>query len=85
MEAVIAFDFEGGGSAAVEVVLAEARPRDTLTLWHLLSRVESPDRGRVFDRMVELTPLPAGVTRERALALDPETLKLWREELAWSW
>jgi hypothetical protein len=35
--------------------------------------------------MVALTPLPAGVTREQALALDAATLKLWREELAWTW
>jgi hypothetical protein len=56
-----------------------------LTLWHLLSRVEGPDRARIFDRMVALTPLPAGVSREKALALDRETLTRWREELAWGW
>jgi hypothetical protein len=51
----------------------------------LLSRVEPAERARIFDRMVELTPLPRGVTREAALALDRETLKKWREELAWTW
>lgn len=83
--ALLAFDFEGGGDGAVDIVLAEARDRDTLTLWHLLSRVEAGDRARIFDRMVQLTPLPAGVTRGQALALDRETLKRWREELAWTW
>jgi putative zinc finger protein len=84
-EALLAFDYDDGGRRALNVVLMEARPRDTLTLWHLLSRVEPPERTRVFDRMVELTPLPRGVSREKALALDPETLRLWREELAWTW
>jgi hypothetical protein len=65
--------------------LAESRHRDTLPLWHLLSRVAPDQRPRIFDRMVALTPLPNGVTRERALVLDPATLKLWREELAWTW
>ena len=84
-QALFEFDYSDGGSRAVDVVLAESRQRDTLTLWHLLSRVEPDQRPRIFDRMVALTPLPNGVTREKALALDPPTLKLWREELAWTW
>jgi hypothetical protein len=84
-EALIAFDFSDSRSGALEVVLAEARSRDTLTLWHLLSRVDPADRTRVFERMVVLSPLPPGVSRERALALDRDTLTRWREELAWTW
>jgi hypothetical protein len=84
-QALFAFDFEDGGAEAIETVLTESRDRDTLTLWHLLSRVDESLRVRIVDRMAALTPLPAGVSRERALALDPATLKLWREELAWTW
>ncbi|HEY1760727.1 MAG TPA: FecR domain-containing protein [Bryobacteraceae bacterium] len=79
------FDFSSGGESAVDTVLAEARVRDTLTLWHLLSRVEPAGRLRVYNRIVDLVPLPKGVSADRALQLDPETLKLWREELAWKW
>lgn len=84
-QALLEFDYSGAGSRAIDVVLFESRQRDTLTLWHLLSRVGPDDRARVFDRMVALTPLTNGVTREKALALDPATLKRWREELAWTW
>ena len=84
-QALLDFDYADGGNAAVDIVLAEARTRDTLTLWHLLARVDPTQRERVFDRIVALTPLPSGVTRDRALALDPATLQLWREELAWTW
>jgi hypothetical protein len=84
-EAVAAFDFANGAAEALNVILAEARVRDTLTLWHLMSRVDEADRARVFDRVGELTPPPATVSREKALALDPATLKHWREELAWKW
>jgi hypothetical protein len=80
--ALAIFDFDRGG---VDTILAESRVRDTLTLWHLLSRVDASERARVFDRITELVPLPAGVSREKALQLDPETLKHWREELAWKW
>jgi len=83
--ALVAFDFGGDKAAALTIVLAEARERDTLTLWHLLSRVDLDLRGRVFDRMAALTPLPVDVHRDLALALDADTLRRWREELAWTW
>jgi hypothetical protein len=84
-EALRVFDFEDGDARSLDVVFAESRVRDTLTLWHLLSRVEGAERARVYDRIVALTPLPSGVTRDGALQLDPETLRRWREELAWTW
>ena len=84
-QALESFGFEKGGYDALGAILSESRVRDTLTLWHLLSRVEPSDRGRVFDRMAALTPVPAGVSREQALKLDSGTLQRWREELAWTW
>jgi len=84
-QALAAFDFGDGGPSVLETVLKEARVRDTLTLWHLLSRVDPAERVRVLDRIVELVPLPTSVSRDKALQLDPATLKSWREELAWKW
>jgi hypothetical protein len=79
------FGLEKSGADAIGPILAAARVRDTLTLWHLLWRVDRNDRERIVDRMAALTPMPAGVDRRRALDLDPETLNRWREELAWTW
>jgi hypothetical protein len=73
------------GKGPLDVILDTARVRDTLTLWHLLQRLDPVDRARVYDRIAVLTPVPAGVSRDRALALDPETLKRWKDELAWTW
>jgi anti-sigma factor RsiW len=84
-KAVDAFAFDNGGTEALRIVLSEARVRDTLTLWHLLSRVSAADRGRVFDRIAALASVPSGVSREQVLKLDPPTLNLWREDLAWKW
>lgn len=83
--ALEAFDFSGGGSRAIDTVLAEARVRDTLTLWHLIARVEAGERARIFDRIAALAPVPDTVSREKALSLDAATLTHWREELAWKW
>ena len=83
--ALASFDFENGGNAAVEAVVSESRPRDTLTLWHLLSRVDPRERARILDRMVSMTPLPDGVSREKVLDLDKDTLQRWMQQLAWKW
>src|SRR6202012_182476 len=79
------FGLEGSSPGALATILSESRVRDPLTLWHLLSRVKSDDRARVFDRIVELVPLPSGVSRNQALQLDPATLSHWKDELAWTW
>ena len=39
----------------------------------------------IYNRIVELVPLPKSVSPVKALGLDSATLKLWREELAWKW
>lgn len=83
--ALLDFDFGASAGEALDVILVEARDRDTLTLWHLMWRVDAARRARVFDRIVALTPLPAGVDRDRALALEPDTMRRWRDELAWTW
>jgi hypothetical protein len=62
-----------GGLGAV---LAEARPHDGLTLWHLLTRVRPTDRAAVFDRFAQLVALPPEVTREAAIRGDAQTIDL---------
>jgi hypothetical protein len=62
---------------ALGVLLNESRPLDAITLWHLLSRLDRPSAGRVFDRLAQLVPPPGGVTREAALGADPVVLAAW--------
>jgi hypothetical protein len=69
----------------VDTILRDARPRDTLTLWHLLGRVEGNDRVRIYERMAAFAPPPAGVTREGVLQLNEPMLQLWKEKLETTW
>jgi hypothetical protein len=63
---------------AVAAILANARARDAISLWHLLRRVQPDDRGRVYDRLTEFITVPAGVTREGVLAANPQMIdSLW--------
>jgi hypothetical protein len=62
-------------------VLALAGPDDALTLWHLLSVTGGTAQGRVFDRLAELAPPPASVTRDGVVLGDRAQLDAWWEAL----
>lgn len=86
--ALTRLDFENAhvtDNAVLKDILAEARVRDTLTLWHLLYRVGGNDRALVYDRLAALTPPPPGVTREGVLQLDEKMLRLWKGHLDNIW
>lgn len=72
-------------TAALESMLNHSRPRDTLTLWHLLPRVSDAERVRVYEKMESFAPPPAGVTREGVLKLDQKMIEQWRIALEGSW
>jgi len=63
----------------------QARPRDTLTLWHLLARLEGTDRSLVYERLAALSPPPPKVTRDGVLQLDDEMLPAWKAALESTW
>ncbi len=69
------------GSGRIGPILASARPRDAMTLLHLLERAPREDRGPLFDALVRLAPPPAGVTRQGVLDRDLRMLDDWRHSL----
>ena len=79
------FDFarlsDAERSAQLAMVLAQARAEDALTLWHLLSRANDTDRGRVFDRLNGFVAAPAGVTRAGIERGEQKMLDAWWNEL----
>ena len=72
-------------NSALDVMLSHTRKRDTLTLWHLLGRVNETERGKVYDKIASFVPPPAGVTREGVLSLDQKMLDLWRDQVEPTW
>jgi hypothetical protein len=84
------FDFEPHDKSwsiipTLDVLLGQARTRDSLTLWHLLARVAGTDRERVYDRLAMLVAPPDGVTREGVLQLNEQMLQLWRDKMEATW
>jgi len=66
-------------------VLTAARPRDTLSLFHLLPRATDADRRAVYARLAALAPPPPSVTEPDVEHLDPPKLKLWEHDLQTTW
>jgi hypothetical protein len=52
-----------------------------VTLWHLISRVNETERDAVVDALADQMAIPAGVTRDAVVSLDPAALDLWWDEL----
>lgn len=64
--------------STVPAILADARQRDAVTVWHLLRRVPAQDRGVVFDRLAQLMQVPETVTRDQVVAGDQGSVDaLW--------
>ena len=85
--ALSSFDFEHDSKTpiALQTILNEARPRDSLTIWHLLFRVEGADRRQVYERLAFLSPPPAGVSRDGVMQLNQAMLDSWKDDLAKTW
>lgn len=76
------FDFEGASTDDLETILRESNMCELFTLWQLLPSVRDGHRGLIFDRMSQIMPPPAGVTREGVLALDARMLEAWGVEFS---
>jgi FecR protein/Putative zinc-finger len=83
--ALVNFDFQNGGSGALQTIIGESNLYDTVTLWHLLARVPKNEQGKVFDALAAQVPPPFGVTREGILRLDKKMLDRWWTEIENLW
>ena len=83
-DALDVIDFGGSADArrvAFDTLVAEARPRDAISLWHLLSRADGAERARIHDRLAALVPPPPTVSREGILRGDRAMLDAWWDAL----
>ena len=64
---------------------APARAPTTITLWHLLQRLDGELRTSVFEALSAISPPPVDVTREGILSLNRPMLERWRRDLVPMW
>jgi len=78
------FDYARDGKTKDEglvYVLAHARTRDAMTLWHLIARSDGTQREAVIDALDKMAPMPIGVTRDATQNLNRAALDLWWDSL----
>jgi len=80
-QAAADFAFLAAGAApkhaALETLVHDARQRDAFTLLNLFSRASESERLEVFDKLNQLVPAPAGITRESARNWQVNTMNDW--------
>jgi hypothetical protein len=78
--AVTSFD-RAPSDSALGAVMRSVRPRDAVTLWHLLMRTTAERRQRVVTKLIALVPLPDGVSRVSIENADPHAMDLYWTKL----
>ncbi len=80
-----ALERSGTDADALADLLAAARPRDSLTLWHLIPRTEGDSRAAVIARLAGIAPPADAAVTADAASLDPVALDRWWEDLRRAW
>jgi hypothetical protein len=63
---------------ALHTTLSLARPKDAISIWHLLTRTQGQERVIAFTRFSELVKLPGDLTKQRVLQGDPSAIdEMW--------
>jgi hypothetical protein len=71
-------DFDAHSSSeSLQAILASARKKDALSLWHMIPKTNGPERAEVVDRLAGLVSLPAGVTRDGVMQQNKTMLGQW--------
>ena len=73
--------FNGKSLNVLGIVLSNSAPRDAITLWNLMKRVDETQRNLVYTRLAELVPPPASVKKDKLLNLDSVMMQEWLEEI----
>jgi hypothetical protein len=84
-KALFNFDFANGGNESLQTIVKESNLYDSLTLWHLLSRVTKTEREMIFDALAAHVKPSANITREGILRLDKKMLDAWWTEIENVW
>lgn len=83
--AVVAADSTAYSGEATQRIVELATAKETLTLWHLLSRADAAQRRDIYSRLAAFAKPPAGVNPQGVVALDQTMLAAWRDGMRNSW
>jgi hypothetical protein len=77
------FDFNKDKKDILSILLKEAREKDALSLWHILSKVNKEEREKTYSRMTELIAVPEGITFEGVMNKNRQMMDVLWESLGY--
>jgi ferric-dicitrate binding protein FerR (iron transport regulator) len=83
--AIKRIDFKEASKQDLQLIVSQAQPKDSLTLWHLLPRVEESWRPMIIAALQQIEVLPPGVSVDDIIRLDSTALHAWRRKLSQYW
>lgn len=78
-------DLDAGEASAFDRVVAACGPGDTITLWHLMRRVDPEERGRAWDRLARHVPPPKSAPRDAVVRGERIAISNYYEALVPIW
>lgn len=78
-------DLDAGEGSAFDRVVAGCGAGDTITLWHLMRRIDPQERGRAWDRLSRHVPAPKTASREAVVRGDRAAIADYYEVLVPLW
>lgn len=75
------YDFENKSHELINIIISESREKDALSLWHLIFNSKQEDKELIVNRLIEIEPLPYGVTINGIMEGEREMLDKWWEYL----
>lgn len=75
------YDFENQDIEILKAIISESRDKDALSLWHLILKSDNKERELIVNRLIEIEPLPYGVTINGVLEGNRAMLDKWWEYL----
>ncbi len=81
------FDHHPDDLENIQNLLDTARPRDTLSLWHMIAKAPPSRRITIYERILQLAPnsKPPDLTLQHVIDLNKTRLQTWRDALWMTW
>lgn len=74
---IILFNENNNNNTAVKIILDRSVNSDSYTLWNLLLLCNNEIRNSVYDKLESFVPLPNGITKDKILKKDKNSMLRW--------
>lgn len=79
--ALLKYDFKGGGAAALNMILNNAKKTDAVTLLNLLPYVDGKNKEKVYAKLSKLVQTPRNIPRDSIYYFNYDKMNEWIDKI----